>query len=153
MAYTQKRSPLKQLSGSTYGPMNKINKIATVGTPTSISMPREKEERTVISPSGSGYINASEAIGGQIKKKESNNLSTSSIELPEVTDNSLKRVKRKETRERYKKDYKDNIKPFTASVPVDSSFSRVLHTDLNDSKNPLFSNRGFCFIVSRIGYI
>lgn len=126
MSYTQKRSPLKQLSGSTYGPINKVNKIATIGTPTSISTPREKEERTVISPSGSGYINASEAVGSQIKKKESNNLSTSSIELPEVTDNSLKRIKRKEKRDKYKTDYKDNIKPFTASVPVDSSFSSMM---------------------------
>jgi len=133
MAYTQKRSPLKQLSGSTYGPMNKINKIATIGTPTSISTPREKEERTVISPSGSGYINASESISSQVKKQKPNNSSTSSIELPEVTDNSLKRANRKEKRAERKEDraayksaYKENIEPFTAAVPVDSSFSSIM---------------------------
>ena len=104
MAYTQKKSPLKQTSGI------------------------ESDFS-----SGGGYINASTSLASQIKKQKPNNSSTSSIELPEVTDNSLKRANRKakraeskEDRQAYRSAYKENIEPFTAAVPVDSSFSSMM---------------------------
>ena len=117
MAYTQKKSPLKQTSG--------------IGSVASYKQERKNMESDF--SSGGGYINASESISSQIKKQNPNNSSTSSIQLPDVTDNSLKRANRKEKRAERKEDrgayksaYKENIEPFTAAVPVDSSFSSMM---------------------------
>ena len=117
MAYNQKRSPLKQTSG--------------IGSVASYKQERKNIESDF--SSGGGYINASTSLASQIKKQKPNNSFTSSIELPEVTDNSLKRANRKEKRaeskedrQAYKSAYKENIEPFTAAVPVDSSFSSMM---------------------------